>query len=96
MGLVLAVRHPMVVEVRGGREALAAQRALVRLLAGVYPCVCVEGGGCAEPLAAHGAHVRPLTLTGTNRRRSEHYHNTRRLSPVPGQQYAVSPTSNET
>lgn len=62
MGLVLAVRHPMVVEVRGGREALAAQRALVRLLAGVYPCVCVEGGGCAEPLAAHGAHVRPLTF----------------------------------
>lgn len=61
MGLVLAVRHPMVVEVRGGREALAAQRALVWPLAGVYPCVCVEGGGCAEPLAAHGAHVRPLT-----------------------------------
>ena len=54
------MRHLVVVEVAGGREALAADSALVRLLAAVYPPVRVERRRRGEPLGADVAHVRPL------------------------------------
>ena len=44
------MRHPVVVEVAGGREPLAADAALVGLLPAVDPAVRVERGGRRESL----------------------------------------------
>ena len=52
--------HLVVVEVAGGGEALAADAALVRLLAAVDPAVRVERRRRREALRADVAHVRPL------------------------------------
>ena len=54
------MRHLVVVEVAGGGEPLAADAALVRLLAAVDAPVRVERGRRGEPLGADVAHVRPL------------------------------------
>ena len=53
--------HLVVVEVTGGGEALAADAALVGLLATVDAPVRVEAGAGAEALAAHVTHVRLLS-----------------------------------
>lgn len=55
--LYLDVSHPVVVEVGRGGESLAANGALVGLLAAVDPPVGVERARRREPLAAHVAHV---------------------------------------
>ena len=60
MGLDLVMGHPMVVEVGGGCEALAAHFTHVRLLPGVNPPVRVEAGAGGEFLGAEVAGVRPL------------------------------------
>lgn len=54
------MRHPMVVQVRAGREPFPAVLALVRLLSRVYPSVGVQAAGCAETFIADHAHVRFL------------------------------------
>ena len=60
MGLDLLVGHPVIVEVGGGGEALAASLAPVRLLSGVNPPVRVQAGAGGELLGAEVAGVRPL------------------------------------
>lgn len=57
----LFVRHPVVVEVGAGGEALATDGALVGLLSGVDAAVSVEGAGRGERLVADVAGVRLLT-----------------------------------
>ncbi len=57
----LFVCHPVVVEIGAGREAFAADLALVRFLSGVDPPVCVEGTGRGECLTTHVTGVGLLT-----------------------------------
>ena len=55
------MRHAVVVEVRAGREALAAHLTLVGLLARVDAAVGVEGTRRRESLAAHVTRVGLLS-----------------------------------
>ena len=75
-GTHLDVGHLVVVEVTGSSEALAADSALVGLLAAVDAPVGVEAGAGAEALAADVTHMRLLAWRrrekcGVSRRQPE-------------------------
>lgn len=57
------MRHPVVVEVRGGSESLAADLALMGLFAAVNPSMGVEGAARAESFVAYHADMRLLPWT---------------------------------
>ena len=59
--LYLDVSHSVVIQVGRSRETLAADGALVRLLAAVDAPVSVQRAGRRETLAAHVANVRLFT-----------------------------------
>ena len=61
----LAVGHPVVVEVAGGREPLAAVLALVGFLVGVDAAVGVQAARSGKSLLTDVALVRPLPGVGS-------------------------------
>lgn len=60
-GAYLDVSHPVIVEVRAGRETFTTHAALVRFFAAVDAPMRVQRTGRRETLVAHGAHVGLFT-----------------------------------
>ena len=72
MRFLLHVGHPVVVEVGGGGEGLAAHFTHVRLLPRVDAAVGVQAGAGGESLVTEVTNIGPLARVGSaNKMRNE-------------------------